>query len=109
MQVNSNGVLSFDDTFTDFRQRRFPFNSPPLIAPFWDDFHPDSEGQISYRLTNDSDDLLHLHRLLLGLDIESIAEDSFHPKQIFVATWDDVLPFGYYFGYPYDFATVAQV
>lgn len=92
MQVNSNGVLSFDDSFTDWRPREFPFDSPPLIAPFWHDFNPALGGQISYRVTHYSDDLLCLHRLLLSINIENIDED-FYPEQIFVATWDRVMPF----------------
>ena len=90
--MNSNGVLSFKDDFTEFSPRRFPVDSTPLIAPFWHDFDPSKGGQISYRLTNDSDQLLLLHRLLLGVDVDNIDKD-FYPEQIFVATWDRVRPF----------------
>ena len=92
MQVNSNGILSFDDRFTEYRQTPFPIDSPPLIALFWDDFDPTAGGQISYRLTNDSDELLLLHRLLLCVDVEDI-DENFYPEQIFIATWDRVRPY----------------
>ena len=58
MQVNSNGVVSFGNRgFIDYRARSFPFQSPPLIAPFWDDFNPRRGGMIYYRETNDTDQL----------------------------------------------------
>ena len=95
--MNSNGVLSFEERFIRFRPTEFPLDTP-LIAPFWHDFNPASGGQISYRLTNDSDQLLLLHTLLLGLNVDNIIADDFYPEQIFVVTWNQVWPFGTYTG-----------
>ena len=93
MQVNSNGLLSFGNRgFTDYRARPFPFESPPLIAPFWDDFNPSRGGMIYYRQTNDSDQLelfLNYTSLLGGDEVEN----DYNPTHLFVATWDRVPPF----------------
>ena len=91
-QVNSNGVLSFEDTFTDHDPTRFPNESPPLIAPFWQDFNPSLSGNISYRQTNDSDQLQYFETLyssLVGIDKAS----GFSPVLLFIVTWDQVPEF----------------
>lgn len=95
--MNSNGVLSFgNERFTDFLARRFPFESPPLIAPFWDDFNPRMGGNISYRQTNDSDQLqLFYNYTSLLMDCKPEQNDCY-PTHLYIATWDDVPPFGYY-------------
>ena len=95
MQVNSNGVLSFESPFTEFSPREFPFSSPPLIAPFWHDFNPSAGGNISYRQSNDSIQLRDVHRLLLGLDAHDINLTRFYPEQTFIATWDQVPPYSF--------------
>ena len=105
--MNSNGVLSFGNIgFTDFRARPFPFVSPPLIAPFWDDFDPSNGGRIFYRQTSDSDQLqLFSNYTLLLKDDE--AED-FCPTHLFIATWERVPPFGYipHFSIPFEIGEV---
>ena len=91
--MNSNGVLSFGtEGFTDFQARRFPFESPPLIAPFWDDFNPRRGGNISYRQTNDSDQL-HLFYNYTSLVMDCETEN--YPTHLFIATWDQVPPYSY--------------
>ena len=89
--MNSNGVLSFDDPFTEYRPRVFPFISPPLIAPFWRDLNPSRGGSISYRQTNDSLELQRVHGLLSSLDVGDLV--GFFPIQLFVVTWNQVPPF----------------
>ena len=92
--MNSNGVLSFgNERFLDFAPRRFPFESPPLVAPFWDDFNPRIGGSISYRQTNDSDqlDLFYNYTSCL-MDCKDELNDCY-PTHLFVATWDHVPPY----------------
>ena len=95
--MNSNGVLSFgSEGFTDYQARRFPFESPPLIAPFWDDFNPHIGGNIYYRQTNDFDQLqLFYNYTSLLLDCEAEQNDCY-PTHLYIATWDHVPPYGYY-------------
>ena len=95
MQVNSNGVVSFGNMgFTDFEARPFPFESPPLIAPFWDDFNPSDGGMIYYRQTNDSDQLQLFSNYTLLLE-DDVVENDYNPTRLFIATWDRVPPYGY--------------
>ena len=95
--MNSNGVLSFEKRFTDFFARLFPFESPPLIAPFWDDFNPRRGGMIYYRQTNDTDQLqlFYNYSLLLKDDETENWAADFYPTHLFIATWYQVPPFRY--------------
>lgn len=87
--MNSNGVLSLGSTgFTQYRPRDFPFDSPPLIAVFWDDFNPRDGGRISYRQTNDSSIIESFHSLLLDLKVGDLA--IFFPTLVFITTWYQV-------------------
>ena len=98
--MNSNGVLSFgNERFLDFTPRRFPFESPPLVAPFWDDFNPRIGGNISYRQTNDSDQLDLFYNYTSHL--MNCKDDLIdcRPIHLFVATWDRVPPFESDYGY----------
>ena len=94
--MNSNGVVSFGiEGFRDFHAKAFPFQSPPLIAPFWDDFDPFFSGAIHYRQTNDSDLLeLFCNYTLLLKEGEDTELNEYHPTHLFIATWDQVPPFG---------------
>lgn len=84
--------MSFGDAFTAPRPREFPFTSPPLIAPFWHDFNLQDGGSIFYRQTNDSAQLQLVHNLLLDLDGGELS--TFYPTLLFIATWDQVPPYG---------------
>jgi hypothetical protein len=93
--VNSNGVISFGVVgFRDYRAIPFPFQSPPLIAPFWDDFDPSVRGAIYYRQTNDSDQLQLFYNYTLLLNDEELNDSEYYPTHLFIATWDEVPPFG---------------
>ena len=85
-------MLAFGDVdFIDFEPRHFPFQSPPLIAPFWYDLDPSAGGNISYRQTNDSNTLNNVQSLLLELDVEEVMD--FSPTHLFIATWNQVPAF----------------
>ena len=95
--MNSNGVVSFGtEGFTNFYARSFPFRSPPLIAPYWDDFNPYFTGGIYYRQTNDSDQLqlFYNYTSLLLKGGEMTGLNDFYPTHLFIATWNHVPPFG---------------
>ena len=94
VQVNSNGVISLgNEGFIDFYARPFPFDSPPLIAPFWDDFDPRNGGNIYYRQTNDSDQLQMFHNNYT-LFWKTDWQNNFYPTNLFIATWCQVPPYG---------------
>ena len=98
--MNYNGVLSFgNESFTEYYARPFPFQSPPLIAPFWDDIDFFFWDGLYYRQTNDSDllQLFYDYTLLLN-NGDSKTEDSY-PTHLFVATWDKAPRFGIFYFY----------
>lgn len=90
--MNSNGVLSFEQSFTTCcGSRTFPrsSSSPPLVAPFWLDFNPRVGGNIYYRQTNHPQQLQLYHaRLNTALTIKGLS--NFFPTLLFIATWDQV-------------------
>ena len=89
LQVNSNGVLSFNQSFTNCcGRRRFSTFSAPLVAPFWHDFNPRVAGIISYRQTSNTSQLNTVHQLFTTLDTGELRD--FSPTHLFVATWDQV-------------------
>ena len=96
LQVNSNGVLSFDTPFTNCcPPRDFPLLSPPLIAPLWLDFDRTgaSESGIYYRLTEDPIYLELVHILLSS--VENVGDlTEFFATKLFIATWDKVPQYG---------------
>ena len=99
--MNSNGVLSFNTTFTNCcPPRNFPLVSPALIAPFWQDFDlttlNTSEGGIYFRQTNDSTYLQLIHILLMNATATDNIGDlvDFLPTQLFIATWEQVPQYG---------------
>ena len=94
-QVNTNGVLSFRDGFTEYTAARFPLpNGRPLIAPFWDDVDIRTSanrfGDIFYRLTSNATLLERARNQLRELFPST---GSFTPSQLVIATWDRVAQF----------------
>ena len=85
LQVNTNGVLTFDQPFFVNRPRPFPDNSLSKISPFWENFDTSRTGRIYYRNTTD---ITLLRRAQFSLrDIFPSARDFF-PSYLFIATWD---------------------
>jgi len=49
-QVNSDGVISFGQRFTDYTPRVLPIRSPPFIAVYWADVETRrNNGHVYYR------------------------------------------------------------
>ena len=90
LQVNSNGVLSFRENFTNPFPDPFNFISPdnPLIAPFWNNIDTGRFGNIWYRLTYDPICLARAAALIH--DLVPNAFPGFEPKYLFIATWERV-------------------
>ena len=84
-QVNTNGVLTFDQQFLVNSPRPFPDNSLGKISPYWENFDTSRSGRIYYRNTTD---ITLLRRAQFSLrDIFPSARDFF-PSYLFIATWD---------------------
>ena len=92
--MNTNGVLSFGQRFTDTSSsgRNFDFvSSPPIIAPFWDDINIRDGGVIYYRQVFD---LFIIEQVQLEVSSRYPEVGFFFPSLVFVATWDRVAQFG---------------
>ena len=92
LQVNRNGVLSFQTQFFELIPRSFPLNDfVPLIAPFWYDVLLRKFGNRFYRQTS-NDTLLQRARDQLQELFPSTG--NFTPTTLFIATWDRVTESG---------------
>ena len=90
-QVNTNGIISFQHSFTEYIPRRFPLNNNiPLIAPFWDDVDITRFGNIFYRQTSNVTLLQRARDRLQDLFPSSV---NFTPTTLFIATWNRVAGF----------------
>lgn len=102
MQVNTNGILSFNAPSRHFSRTPFPLASQTalhsdtynIIAPFWGDVDTtnNESGRIWYRQTTDrrqlsqaSRDVLQHFRLYPDVDLR-----NFNPLVMVVVTWDHV-------------------
>ena len=95
LQVSSNGILSFDEQFSEYASQLFPLyfesRSVPIIAPFWTDINIEDGGSIYYRQTTEAD-LIRRAQNLTRRGFPQTAQD-FTPTHLFIATWDRVAPF----------------
>ncbi len=92
-QVNTNGVLSFGESYTVPVGTDFNFiPSPPIIAPFWDDIDITRGGTIYYRQDSNST-ITELVQKAVATEYPEAA--SFQPSLVFVATWDRVAPYDF--------------
>ena len=92
--MNTNGVLSFGRSYTrtTSSNNNFDsvFDSPPIIAPFWDDINIIDGGLIYYRQVSD----FATANLVRQEVVSQFPEvDGFFPFVVFVATWDRVAQF----------------
>ena len=84
MQVSTNGLLSFEYEFTDYRACAPPCSLVPIVAPMWVDLDFSHRGHIYYRASQDT--------ALLEEVAGMIAEvngglGDFHPTLAVVVTW----------------------
>ena len=88
MQVNNNGVISFQTAVSQFTPDSFPLlGDLELIAPYWADVDTRGTGTVWYRETTD---LLLLDRAASDVQAAFISQGSFAPTFLIIATWDRV-------------------
>ena len=91
-QINTNGILSMEESFTDSFPSFFPFTSLYLVAPFWADVDISQKvGNISYQVYSTGSPLLDTVNTIIS-DEENI---NFLGHWMLVAEWDDVPPYSY--------------
>ena len=93
MQVNTNGILSFQVSNTDFSPEFFPLSpsTGTLIAPYWDDVDIRRFGAIFYRFSTSSSLLQRVRDRIEAANFGSV--NSFSPTLLFIVTWDRVAEF----------------
>ena len=91
LQVNNNGVLSFDTPVSQFTPQSFPLgDGRMIIAPYWGDVDTQGTGMVWYRETSDP---LLLTQARSDIRAAFVNQMFFEPTTLFIATWDHV---GYY-------------
>ena len=90
MQINGNGVISFDRRFTAISFGNFlPLSiTEKIIAPYWDNVDTRGTGNIYYRQTTDPSLLARTTS-----EIRAAYAMSQALTNLFIVTWDAV---GYY-------------
>jgi len=85
--VSSNGLLSLDTSFTEYSPRVFPFQSPPIIAPFWLDLNPLEGGQISYRYLSN---FTAIDEVINNYNIYNDCNNTYDSASALLVTWEEV-------------------
>ncbi|XP_033727091.1 protein mesh-like isoform X2 [Pecten maximus] len=92
LYVNTNGVISFLGTLSQYTPDSFPLsNSRRLIAPFWADVDIRKGGTVWYRETTNTS---ILQRATDEVRLFYPSQSSFVAAWVFIATWDDVAFYG---------------
>ena len=90
LQINNNGIISFNRSFSDFRPKQFPLSSNrSLIAPFWADSDTrSSRGTVWFGIRNNDFNLLEKARQDVTRYFSS--QQNFAPNFLLVSTWEKV-------------------
>ena len=93
LQINSNGIISFEASYNDYNPRPLLFRGKYFIAPYWADVDITGIGHIYFKTATD-DCLLSLVKEVIQRGTCQVTEVSrFKPKWLLIATWYQV---GYY-------------
>ena len=91
IQVNDNGVISFNSRYTVRTPLSLPLSARRIIAPYWADVDIRGTGQIFYRQTTNATQLTRATSEIRAAFPES---QSLTIQSLLIATWSGV---GYYF------------
>ncbi len=101
MQVNENGVISFENPWKYYLPKQFPTSNFAIknalaLAPFWSDNDIRKEGAVRYTTYNPTTDKYTNGGSLLKLVNDNIhalqGETSFAGSWMLIAHWDGVHP-----------------
>ena len=93
MQVNNNGVVSFDTRVSGFTPQPFPITGSALLSPYWGDVDTRGTGNVYYRGTTDSTVLNRASENIRSIFPEfntPLALTPFTATYLYIATWDHV-------------------
>ena len=92
MQINTNGVVSFDEPVRQFTPDSFPLESSPIVAPFWADVDTTrNDGRVHFR---QSVNPTLLSRASTDVRTHAAGFDTFQATWLLIVTWDNVTYFG---------------
>ena len=92
IQVNDDGVISFNSRFSDDTPRPLPLSgTDQIIAPYWADVDTRGTGQIFYRQSTDPSLLARASR---EINTAFALSHNVTITNLLIATWSDV---GYYY------------
>ena len=90
MQINNNGLLSFNEAISGYTSEPFPLPEI-LIAPFWADVDTNGDaGVVYYRETTAS---AIVNKVAQDVALAFRSQPPFTAKSVVIVTWDQV---GYY-------------
>lgn len=92
LQVNNNGVISFNVQVSQFTPEAFPLSdSRSFIAPLWADVHNGIRGDVYYRESTDPELLERASQ-----DIRKYFKNmpTFTATWVFITTWHQVTFYG---------------
>ena len=90
IQVNNNGLISFDGPVRTFTSEPFPLSdSRDFIAPYWADVDTrGGRGRVYYRDASTEQDVVMRARNEIRMAF--VGQASFQPNLVFIATWERV-------------------
>ena len=93
LQINNNGIISFNRSFRGFVPNDFPLSSNrSLIAPFWADSDTRNRGTVWFGIRNADFDLLEKAHQDVRRYFSS--KHNFDPNFLLVSTWEEVPHYG---------------
>lgn len=94
LQVNNNGVISFNVQVSQFTPEAFPLSdSRAFIAPLWADVHNGIRGDVYYRESAEPELLQRATRDIRKY-FKNVKYFAFTAAWVFVATWHQVTFYG---------------
>ena len=89
-QISSNGLISFNRSFTSYTPTKFPLSaSLAVLAPFWDDIDLFGSRELRYQVISGSSPLItQVNNFLFHY-----TGISFNAHWLLWAYWHDVCPF----------------
>ena len=102
LQINNNGLLSFEDSVTSYSAQPFPITASQfepvtkniIIAPYWADVDTRTAGSgaVWYRQTANSTLLERARQEVIEIFLlyPEIDGETYNPTTLIIATWDKV-------------------
>ena len=88
LQVNINGVISFNRPWNLLPPVSFPINDEDIIAAYWTNIDIRNSGNVFFRESTDNEILLKITNEIKIVDPRLT---EFKALWAFIATWDNVL------------------